>query len=295
MTCSRKQRSAASGHVSRSRSGAPACSGACTATSSIRPWATRNTPAVSSAGAISDLDNPAYAHGARWGTTRRLWGFFAATIRESLSRHDMEAELFASLPAQFGAWDGLSRDQYLEAKTLLSCYLLSSQGDRVAMANSVEGRVPFLDHELIEFVNALPAKYKLRGLEEKAVLRAALADGLPAEIVQPHQTTLPRAGQFEFLRGRTASVLRRGTARARVAETRRLLRPRCGAEAGGKMPAGTRHRLRRQHGFRRHRFYHARAPHVRGRARPEFRHRSGAGSECENGINSMTTCVYQCP
>ena len=50
----------------------------------------------------------------------------------------------------------LGRDQYVEAHTLMSGYLLSSQGDRMAMANSIEGRFPFLDHRVIEFANRLP-------------------------------------------------------------------------------------------------------------------------------------------
>jgi asparagine synthase (glutamine-hydrolysing) len=58
-------------------------------------------------------------------------------------------------------------------------YLLCSQGDRVAAANSIEGRVPFLDHRVIEFANRLPPKYKLRGLEEKSILRHAVRDLLP--------------------------------------------------------------------------------------------------------------------
>ena len=134
--------------------------------------------------ALTDLANPAYAHGSRWGTTRRIWNFFTPATREALAGRDVQAAMLDTLPAEFAGWDGLSRDQYLESKTLLSGYLLSSQGDRVAMANSIEGRVPFLDHELIEFANALPARYKLRGLEEKAVLRAALSDALPADIIR---------------------------------------------------------------------------------------------------------------
>ena len=134
--------------------------------------------------ALTDLANPAYAHGSRWGTTRRIWNFFTPATREALAGRDVQAAMLDTLPAEFAGWDGLSRDQFLESKTLLSGYLLSSQGDRVAMANSIEGRVPFLDHELIEFANALPARYKLRGLEEKAVLRAALSDALPADIIR---------------------------------------------------------------------------------------------------------------
>jgi asparagine synthase (glutamine-hydrolysing) len=71
------------------------------------------------------------------------------------------------------------------------------------MANSVEGRVPFLDHRVVEFAGRLPARYKLRGLKEKAILKSALADILPAEIVgrtkQPYRS--PDAPSF-FVDGR---------------------------------------------------------------------------------------------
>jgi asparagine synthase (glutamine-hydrolysing) len=72
----------------------------------------------------------------------------------------------------------------VEAKSLLAGYLLSSQGDRVAMASSIEGRVPYLDHRVIEFANRLPPSFKIRGMTEKYILRRALADLLPAEILQ---------------------------------------------------------------------------------------------------------------
>ena len=91
-------------------------------------------------------------------------------------------ELRAQLPAEVSRWPGLSRDQWVEAHTLLHGYLLSSQGDRVAMANSVEGRVPFLDHRVIEFANRLPPRFKLRGLKEKRILRRAVRGLLPESI-----------------------------------------------------------------------------------------------------------------
>ncbi len=64
--------------------------------------------------------------------------------------------------------------------TLLSPYLLASQGDRMAMAHGVEARVPYLDHRLFEFAAALPDRSKLRGLREKQILRRWAADVLPA-------------------------------------------------------------------------------------------------------------------
>ena len=61
-----------------------------------------------------------------------------------------EARLAASLPADFARWGTVARAQYLEMTTFLAGYLLSSQGDRMLMGHSVEGRFPFLDHRLAE-------------------------------------------------------------------------------------------------------------------------------------------------
>lgn len=131
---------------------------------------------------LQDTASLDYAHRQRWSTTRRLWNFLSAEVRTELGDFSPEEELRAQLPQGIGRWDGLSRDQCIEANTLLYGYLLSSQGDRVAMANSVEGRVPFLDHRVVEFANSLPANYKLRGLNEKAILRRAVGHHLPKEI-----------------------------------------------------------------------------------------------------------------
>jgi len=140
---------------------------------------------------LTDVQDPFYAHKPRWATTARLWNFFSPELRAALAPQDPIQGLKDSLPPDFGSWDGLSRDQYVEVQTLLSGYLLSSQGDRVCMANSVEGRVPYLDHRVIEFTNQLPARYKIRGLTEKAILRQALRPYLPenvaARVKQPYR------------------------------------------------------------------------------------------------------------
>lgn len=132
---------------------------------------------------LEDVAHPFYAHMQRWTTTRRLWNFFSQETRAALADVDPQRELRGLLPPGFENWSGLSRDQYVEVQTLLFGYLLSSQGDRVAMANSVEGRVPFLDHRLIEFVNQLPPRYKLRRLTEKAVLRHACRGLIPPAVL----------------------------------------------------------------------------------------------------------------
>ena len=70
--------------------------------------------------------------------------------------------------------DILNQSQYLWSKLLLPNYLLCSLGDRMEMAHSVEGRVPFLDHKLVEFVTTLPSSLKIRNTTEKYILREAV-------------------------------------------------------------------------------------------------------------------------
>ena len=88
------------------------------------------------------------------------------------------------LPKQFGRWHWFNRAQYVESRSLMAGYLLCSQGDRMLMANSVEGRFPFLDHRVIEFARRVPPKLLMRGLDEKHLLKRAMGPELPPEIVE---------------------------------------------------------------------------------------------------------------
>lgn len=133
---------------------------------------------------LEHIDRPIFAHVPRWSAGRRAMGLLSPGLRAELGDWDPLAACEDQLPPDIMSWSGLARDQYVEARTLLAGYLLSSQGDRVAMANSVEGRYPYLDHHLVEFANRLPANWKIRGMTEKHLLRRALADLLPPDIVQ---------------------------------------------------------------------------------------------------------------
>jgi asparagine synthase (glutamine-hydrolysing) len=121
-----------------------------------------------------------FAHDTRWRTTGALKRLLSPAMRTS---RDPVAELLADLPAAFASWSPLAQDQYLEKRTLLAGYLLSSQGDRMLMAHSIEGRFPFLDSNVIALANSLPDAYKLRVLDEKHVLKRAAAGAVPAEIL----------------------------------------------------------------------------------------------------------------
>lgn len=140
---------------------------------------------------LSLVDSPGYSHMIRWNNTAMLQGFFSPNLQSVLSRPNDTAtqrpngflnRFVASLPADFMAWESLSRAQYTEATILLSNYLLSSQGDRMAMAHSVEGRFPFLDYRVVEFATRVPPVYRLMGLKDKFILREAARDVIPPEL-----------------------------------------------------------------------------------------------------------------
>jgi asparagine synthase (glutamine-hydrolysing) len=131
---------------------------------------------------MEHMDRAYFAHIPRWTTTKRIWQFFSSDLRNELADWDPYRAISEALPDGIERWVPMGRDQYVEAHTLMSGYLLCSQGDRVAMANSIEGRFPFLDHRLIEFANRLPVQYKIRGLIEKYVLKQAMTGLLPDSI-----------------------------------------------------------------------------------------------------------------
>ncbi|WP_419913683.1 asparagine synthase (glutamine-hydrolyzing) [Hoeflea sp.] len=128
------------------------------------------------------LDDPLYSHLPRFRTTSGTKLFFSERMRRELGDYDALADLRDSLPGDFKRWHPLSQSQYLEAAHLLPGYILSSQGDRMSMAHSVEGRYPFLDHRLVEFAARIPPQMKLRALREKHILRESVKDILPKTI-----------------------------------------------------------------------------------------------------------------
>jgi asparagine synthase (glutamine-hydrolysing) len=133
---------------------------------------------------LDKADQPEFAHLPRWRSAQALQRLFAPELRAELAGFDPIARFAQTLPVELPQWDPLARDQYVEIRTLLSGYLLSSQGDRMAMASSVEGRFPFLDADVVALAASLPADYKLRVLDEKHVLKRAAAELVPAAIAR---------------------------------------------------------------------------------------------------------------
>ncbi|GLR54384.1 asparagine synthase (glutamine-hydrolyzing) [Shinella yambaruensis] len=130
------------------------------------------------------LDDPLYSHRPRFRSTAAAKLFFCAGLKEALGDYDAAEDLAAQLPADFRRWHPLHQAQYLETAFLLPGYILSSQGDRVMMANAVEGRFPFLDHRVVSFAAGLAPDAKLLGLREKHVLKEAARGLVPAAIIE---------------------------------------------------------------------------------------------------------------
>jgi asparagine synthase (glutamine-hydrolysing) len=132
--------------------------------------------------ALDTPDTPFFSHLPRWTSTAMIKEFYAPSVRSELAA-SATAIFERDLPGAFSQWHWFNRAQYLESTTLLPGYLLWSQGDRMLMANSVEGRFPFLDHRVIEFARTLPPALLMKGLNEKYLLKRAFRNELPPAIV----------------------------------------------------------------------------------------------------------------
>jgi asparagine synthase (glutamine-hydrolysing) len=130
------------------------------------------------------------------GGVKRLLGFVPSWIETFSARSvKMRALLAEDFLERFGKREGyraffsdidvrgqltgrdpLHQSLYLWAKTGLPTYILTMLGDRMEMAHSIEGRVPFLDHHVVEVIRSQPVTQKIRGMTEKYVLREAVRD-----------------------------------------------------------------------------------------------------------------------
>ena len=131
---------------------------------------------------IDKINDNYFSHLIRWQNTSKIKTFISDDMKD-ISKANSYNQFDKYLSLDFNKLDYLSKAQYIEVTTFLSNYLLSSQGDRVAMANSIEIRFPFLDHRLIEFMGRVPAKWKILGMNEKFLLKKLFRSTLPERIV----------------------------------------------------------------------------------------------------------------
>jgi len=129
------------------------------------------------------LDDPLYSHRLRFANTARSLRMLSPDLlRQAESEGELADRLRAALPARFDGFSALAKAQYVEIATFFEGYLLHTQGDRMLMAHSIEGRFPFVDVRLAELAARLPDSLRLRGLQEKYALRKAVARVLPDAI-----------------------------------------------------------------------------------------------------------------
>ncbi|TAJ12499.1 asparagine synthase (glutamine-hydrolyzing) [Marinilabiliaceae bacterium JC017] len=133
---------------------------------------------------LNQVDSPIYSHLLRWRSSGSIANFINEDHKLLLDSYDPIKEYSDSIALRLEGLSTLAKAQYIESTVFMSGYLLSSQGDRMAMANSVEGRYPFLDHRILEFSASLPDKYKLNGLNEKYLLKFLMKDCLPQSVLR---------------------------------------------------------------------------------------------------------------
>lgn len=133
---------------------------------------------------LNETASPVYSHILRWNNTSRINNFLSKKYKDSNGSYNPIEELEIQLEGKLKGYDYLTKAQWIELNYFMSGYLLSSQGDRMAMANSVEGRYPFLDHRLIEFCMSMHPDLKLKILNEKYLLKVLMKGKLPNEILK---------------------------------------------------------------------------------------------------------------
>ncbi len=149
---------------------------------------------------LTDTSSPVYSHFLRWHNTSRIKQFFSEEYSHYLSDlENFSDRITASLPNEYMNYAPLSRAQYLENRIFLSNYLLSSQGDRMAMGNSVEGRYPFLDYRVIEFAAKIPEMFRINGLNEKYILKEAARGIIPDKLIDRTKQPYRAPGSTCFL------------------------------------------------------------------------------------------------
>jgi len=136
---------------------------------------------------LEATDSPVYSHLLRWQNTSNIQKHFTPELNDSLKDYYPVERYAESIRPEIDGISSLAKAQLIETNVFMSGYLLSSQGDRMAMANSVEGRYPFLDYRILEFAASLPDEFKLKGMNEKFLLKELMKDQLPQTVLKRHK------------------------------------------------------------------------------------------------------------
>ncbi|MBW8327099.1 MAG: asparagine synthase (glutamine-hydrolyzing) [Prolixibacteraceae bacterium] len=134
-------------------------------------------------GFLGDFENPLASLNIRIHNNKAIENYFNKDYNISFQKDTIINHVKKSLPANYDSWDIYQKNQFLEMKTLLSGYLLSSQGDRMSLAHSIEGRYPFLDHRIVDSLFYANDEYKMKGLSQKHLLRDSYSGEIPDSII----------------------------------------------------------------------------------------------------------------
>ena len=191
----------------------------------------------SSARGRDAVGDPLFSHLPRFRTTAGAKLFFSGDLRERARRlRRARRAARAACPPTSRAGIRCRRRSISRPRYLLPGYILSSQGDRVAMAHAVEGRFPFLDHRVVEFAARIPPRLKIRGLREKHILREAMKRPAARRTIGNRTKQPYRAPDSQSLRRRRSAPAYVGDRlSARDDRRRRLLR--CRARSTSSPPS----------------------------------------------------------
>lgn len=116
----------------------------------------------------------------------KMCGLLTGEFRQRFANHDAYAQYVGmfDIDGQLKNRNHVYQSLYLWSKSALANYILKTLGDGMEMANSVEGRLPFLDHHFFEFVRDLPVSMKINGTTEKYILKEALRPWITDTIYQ---------------------------------------------------------------------------------------------------------------
>lgn len=129
-----------------------------------------------------------------------LQNYFNKEHQISIEKGAMIEEMRRWFPANFDTFNILQKNQYQEMRTLLDGYLLSSQGDRMSLANSVEGRYPFLDHRVVDLLFQVDESLKLKGFNQKYLLKKSYQKFIPSSILNRPKRPYTAPDLKSFLR-----------------------------------------------------------------------------------------------
>lgn len=131
---------------------------------------------------LTNIEDNFYSHQIRWGQYSMIKSFFHIDD-EKYKKEFLENTFLKSMPKNFKDLSMIRKAQIVEINTLLSGYLLSSQGDRMTMAHGVEGRYPYLDDLFTSELAEISSETKAPGIKLKNILREAFVEHLPKKVI----------------------------------------------------------------------------------------------------------------